>query len=71
MPLSFKQLRESKKKPMGDLVKTFKHKRVAVQIYKYKNEFVSYLDGEMLDKYRSEKEAVNMSKEFATALKEK
>lgn len=56
---------------MGDLVKKFKHKRVAVQIYKYKDEFVSYLDGEMLDKYRSEKEAVNMSKEFATALKEK
>lgn len=69
--LTFKQIRESKSKPKGDLAKKFKHKGVAVEIYKYKNEFISYLEGEVLDRYATEKEAVRMSKEFAMALKEK
>lgn len=71
MALSFKQIREAKVKPIGDLVKKFKHKNVVVQIYKYKNEFISYLEGEVLDKYATEQEAVRMSKEFTKALKEK
>jgi len=55
------------KKPKGDLVYSKKHKRIATSVYKTPKGFVAYIDGDLLDTFRSERDAV---KSIETAIKE-
>jgi len=72
MALLFKDLREKlDRKPSGSAMKKFKHKGVRIEIYKYNNEYVVFLDGDRLDTYPTPKEAERMAKEFSTQLKGK
>jgi len=67
---NFSQLRElTGRKPEGQLVVNKKLGRIQVQVYKERNGFVSYVDGDRLDRYRSKKEAEKASTEFVKVLK--
>jgi len=55
------------KKPKGDLVYSKKHKKVTCAVYKTAKGFEAYIDGDLLDTFRSEKDAV---KSIETAIKE-
>lgn len=55
------------KTPKGDLVYNKKHKKVKCSVYKTTKGFESYIDGDHLDTFRSEKDAV---KSIETAIKE-
>ena len=55
------------KKPAGDLVYNKKHKRIGTQVYKTRKGFDAYIDGDHLDTFRSEKDAI---KSIETAIKE-
>ena len=41
--------------------------KIQIQVYKEPNGFVAYVDGDRLDRYRSEKEAVKAAQEFVKA----
>ena len=56
-----------KNKPDGDLVYNKKHNRIPAQVYKSRKGFVAYIDGDRLDTFRSEKDAI---KSIETAIKE-
>jgi len=66
----FTQLRElTGRKPEGQLVLNKKIGRIQVMIYKERNGFVSYIDGDRLDSYRSKKEAEKAATEFIKQIK--
>jgi len=58
---TFKKIREATK---GDVVFDKKINRIPVVITKSKNDFIVKIDGDELDKYKSQKEAEKMAKEF-------
>lgn len=67
---TFTQLRElTGRKPEGQLVLNKKIGRIQVMIYKERNGFVSYIDGDRLDLYRTKKEAEKASMEFIKQIK--
>ena len=57
----------SKASPKGEVVYTKKHKKATCVVYKTKKGFAAYIDGDHLDTFRSEKDAV---KTIETAIKE-
>ena len=66
----FSQLRElTGRKPEGQLMVQKKLGRIQVQIYKERNGFIAYVDGDRLDSYKSKKEAEKAATEFVKVLK--
>ncbi len=62
---TFLQLRElAGRHPAGKMVFNKKIKGVKVMIHKEKNQFVTYIDGDRLDAYRSQREAEKAATEF-------
>ncbi len=59
-----KQFSELRKKLKGETVKDFKVDRVPVKIQKDKNKFVTYVDGDKLDVYKSQAEAEKAATQF-------
>lgn len=55
------------KTPKGKVVYTKKHKKVTCAVYKTSKGFDAYIDGDLLDTFRSEKDAV---KSIEAAIKE-
>ena len=53
---TFQQIREAKS-PKGEVVFDKKIQRVPVKIVKDKKGFTAYVDGDMLDTFRNQKEA--------------
>ena len=67
---TFTKLRElTGRKPAGQLVVNKKLGRIQVMIYKERNGFVTYVDGDRLDRYRSKNEAEKAGTAFIKALK--
>lgn len=67
---SFAQIRElTGRKPEGKLLVNKKQGRIQIQVYKERNGFVAYVDGDRLDSYRSKNEAEKAATEFVKALK--
>ena len=68
---TFLQIRElAKRKPKGDLVSNNKFGKIQVMVYKEKpNLFVTYIDGDRLDGYKTQKEAEKAGKEFVKQYK--
>ena len=65
---TFAQIRElSGRKPSGKQVVNKKIGKVQVQVYKEPSGFVAYIDGDRLDRYRNEKEALKAAEEFVKA----
>ena len=60
----FKELRE-KKMPAGDHVFQKKVNRHAVMVHKDKKGFTTYIDGDKLDTFKTQKEAEKAGVEFA------
>ena len=62
---TFSDLRElTGRKPEGKIVFNKKMKGVKVVIHKERNGFVTYIDGDRLDLYRSQREAEKAASEF-------
>ena len=59
----FTELRK-KWMPPGEHVRDFKVDRVPVMIHKEKGKFVTYVDGDKLDSYNSQKEAEKAGTQF-------
>tara|TARA_A100001391_G_C5040836_1_gene270842 strand:- start:105 stop:317 length:213 start_codon:yes stop_codon:yes gene_type:complete len=67
---TFNELRElTGRKPEGQLLVNKKYGRIQIQVYKERNGFVTYVDGDRLDQYRSKQEAEKAAKEFIKAYK--
>lgn len=67
---TFNDLRElTGRKPEGQLMVNKKQGRIQIQVYKERNGFVTYVDGDRLDSYRSKQEAEKAAKEFIKAYK--
>ena len=67
---TFNDLRElTGRKPEGQLVVNKKQGRIQIQVYKERNGFVTYVDGDRLDSYRSKQEAEKAGTEFIKAYK--
>tara|TARA_Y100000114_G_scaffold59921_1_gene54928 strand:- start:116 stop:328 length:213 start_codon:yes stop_codon:yes gene_type:complete len=67
---TFNDLRElTGRKPEGQLLVNKKMGRIQIQVYKERNGFVTYIDGDRLDSYRSKQEAEKAAKEFIKAYK--
>ena len=67
---TFTDLRElTGRKPEGQLLVNKKMGRIQIQVYKERNGFVTYIDGDRLDSYRSKQEAEKAAKEFIKAYK--
>ena len=67
---TFNDLRElTGRKPEGQLMVNKKQGRIQIQVYKERNGFVTYVDGDRLDSYRSQQEAEKAAKEFIKAYK--
>lgn len=65
----FSSIRElASRKPAGDMVFNKKINGFKVMIHKEVSDFVVYIDGDRLDKYKSQKEAEKMATEFAKEL---
>ena len=62
---TFKSIREKKKMLPGDHVFSKKINKHTVMVHKDKKGFTTYIDGDKLDSYRSQKEAENMGVAFA------
>ena len=66
----FNDLRElTGRKTEGQLLVNKKMGRIQIQVYKERNGFVTYIDGDRLDSYRSKQEAEKAGKEFIKAYK--
>ena len=66
---SFLQLRElTGRRPEGQVVVNKKLGRIQVMVYKERNGFVAYVDGDRLDSYRTKNEAEKAGTEFVKAL---
>jgi predicted transcriptional regulator len=67
---SYFQLRElTGRRPEGQLVVNKKLGRIQVMIYKERNGFVAYVDGDRLDRYRTKQEAEKAVTEIIKVLK--
>jgi hypothetical protein len=67
---SFLQLRElTGRKPEGQLVVNKKLGRIQVMVYKERNGFVAYIDGDRLDTYKTKNEAEKAATQFIKVLK--
>ena len=67
---TFNELRElTGRKPEGQLLVNKKQGKIQIQVYKERNGFVTYVDGDRLDSYRSKQEAEKAAKEFIKAYK--
>lgn len=67
---TFGQIRElTGRKPEGQLMVNKKVGRIQIMVYKERNGFVAYVDGDRLDKYRSKAEAEKAATEFIKVLK--
>ena len=67
---TFNNLRElTGRKPKGQLIVNKKIGRIQVQVYKERNGFVTYIDGDRLDSYRTKQEAEKAGTEFIKAYK--
>lgn len=67
---TFAHIRElTGRKPKGELVVDKKIGQIKVMIYKERNEYVTYIDGDRLDSYRSKGEAEKAASEFIKAYK--
>lgn len=67
---TFTQIRElTGRKPEGQLLVNKKQGKIQIQVYKERNGFVAYVDGDRLDSYRSKNEAEKAATEFVKALK--
>lgn len=67
---TFTHLRElTGRKPEGQLMVNKKLGRIQVMVYKEKNGFVAYIDGDRLDQYRSKQEAEKAAMEFIKVIK--
>lgn len=67
---SYFQLRElTGRRPEGQLVVNKKLGRIQVMIYKERNGFVAYVDGDRLDRYRTKQEAEKAATEIIKVLK--
>ena len=67
---TFNQIREiTGRKPEGQQVVNKKLGRIQVQVYKERNGFVAYVDGDRLDSYKSSKEAEKAATEFVKQFK--
>lgn len=65
---TFAQIRElSGRKPSGKLVAKKKVGKIKVEVYKEPSGFVAYVDGDRLDRYKNEKEAIKAAEEFIKA----
>ena len=65
---TFAQIRElTGRKPSGKQVVNKKIGRIQIQVYKEPSGFTAYVDGDRLDRYRSEKEALKAAEEFIKA----
>ena len=65
---TFGQIRElSGRKPTGKLVTNKRIGKIKVEVYKEPSGFVAYVDGDRLDRYKNEKEAMKEDKEFIKA----
>ena len=65
---TFGQIRElSGRKPTGKLVTNKRIGKIKVEVYKEPSGFVAYVDGDRLDRYRNEKEAMKAAEEFIKA----
>jgi hypothetical protein len=67
---TFTQLRElTGRKPEGQLIVNKKIGRIQIMVYKERNGYVAYVDGDRLDQYRSKNEAEKAATEFIKVLK--
>ena len=67
---TFTKLRElTGRRPAGQLVVNKKLGRIQVMIYKERNGFVAYIDGDRLDRYKTKYEAEKASDAIVKALK--
>ncbi len=67
---TFNQIREiTGRNPEGQQVLNKKLGRIQVQVYKERNGFVVYIDGDRLDAYKTQREAERMAKEFVKQYK--
>lgn len=67
---SFSQLRElTGRKPEGQLVVNKKLGRIQVMVYKERNGFVAYIDGDRLDSYKTKNDAEKAATQFVKVLK--
>jgi hypothetical protein len=63
--ITFSELRQRKAK--GEVVWSKKYRRIKTEIQKTAKGFVAYIDGDMLDTFRSQRDA---QKSIETAIKE-
>lgn len=63
--ITFSEIRN--KTPKGDVVYSKKHKRILTKVLKTNKGFAAYIDGDFLDTFRSERDAI---KSIETAIKE-
>jgi hypothetical protein len=67
---TFGQIRElTGRKPEGQLMVNKKLGKIQIMVYKERNGFVAYVDGDRLDRYRSKAEAEKAATEFIKVLK--
>jgi hypothetical protein len=57
------------RKPEGQLIVNKKIGRIQIMVYKERNGYVAYVDGDRLDQYRSKNEAEKAATEFIKVLK--
>lgn len=63
----FSEIREARRKgmPEGEHVFDKKVNKVVVMVHKVGKEFITYIDGDKLDSYRTQKQAERMGISFA------
>lgn len=67
---TFGQIRElTGRKPTGQLMVNKKVGRVQIMVYKDRNQYIAYVDGDRLDAYTSKTEAEKAATEFIKVLK--
>jgi hypothetical protein len=67
---TFGQIRElTGRKPEGQLMVSKKLGRIQIMVYKERNGFVAYVDGDRLDRYKTKAEAEKAATEFIKVLK--
>lgn len=67
---TFRQIRElTGRKPEGQVVVNKKIGRIQIIVYKERNGFVAYVDGDRLDVYKSKAQAEKAATEFLKVLK--
>jgi len=65
---TFVQIRElAGRKPSGKQVVNKRVGKIKIEVYKEPSGFVAYVDGDRLDRYRNEKEALKAAEEFVKA----